>query len=344
MDRLAAEALTKALGEEVTSVEVEPVGTGQVASCFRLSLTYAADNDLPATMVAKCPADDPQSRSVGIALGHYRAEASFYRDLAPGLDIRTPIAYHVSLDETTHDFLLLLEDLAPAEQGDQIAGCDLDTAVLALSELPKLHVPHWGDPSLEGVEWLDRSTPESADMTAMLLAGLIPGFHERFDERLDPEVVALIDRIVEPFLAFGRDADLPRTVQHGDYRLDNMLFGTRNGGPPVAVVDWQTVVLGPAMADVSYFIGAGLVPEERRAHEVDLVRMYHRAVTDAGVDLGWDDCWLQYRQFAPAGLIVAVGASMLVGQTDRGDDMFVAMAERHGRHVLDLDSESVLSA
>ena len=30
MERLAPEALTKGLGEEVTSVEVEPVGTGQV--------------------------------------------------------------------------------------------------------------------------------------------------------------------------------------------------------------------------------------------------------------------------------------------------------------------------
>ena len=35
---------------------------------------------------------------------------------------------------------------------------------------------------------------------------------------------------------------------------------------------------------------------------------------------------------------MAVLASMLVGQTDRGDEMFMAMANRSGRMALDLDA------
>jgi hypothetical protein len=61
-----------------------------------------------------------------------------------------------------------------------------------------------------------------------------------------------------------------------------------------------------------------------------------------GVDLDWDDCWEQYRRFTFAGLIMAIAASMLVEQTTRGDDMFMAMANRHGRHALDLDAESLI--
>ena len=34
---------------------------------------------------------------------------------------------------------------------------------------------------------------------------------------------------------------------------------------------------------------------------------------------------------------VAVAASMLVERTERGDQMFMAMAHRHARHALDLD-------
>jgi len=30
-------------------------------------------------------------------------------------------------------------------------------------------------------------------------------------------------------------------------------------GVPITVVDWQTVTHGPALTDVAYFIGAGLV-------------------------------------------------------------------------------------
>ena len=100
-----------------------------------------------------------------------------------------------------------------------------------------------------------------------------------------------------------------------------------------------------AMSDVAYFIGAGLLPEERRVCEADLVRSYHRALVDAGVqdypfERGWDD----YRRGTWAGLIMAVGASMLVERTERGDEMFMAMAHRHARHALDLDAPALLLA
>ncbi len=39
---------------------------------------------------------------------------------------------------------------------------------------------------------------------------------------------------------------------------------------------------------------------------------------------------------------MAVLASMIVERTDRGDAMFLAMAGRHGRQVLDLGSEEFL--
>ena len=33
--------------------------------------------------------------------------------------------------------------------------------------------------------------------------------------------------------------DLPTTIVHGDYRLDNMFFASPQGGPEFAVIDWQ---------------------------------------------------------------------------------------------------------
>ena len=55
-----------------------------------------------------------------------------------------------------------------------------------------------------------------------------------------------------------------------------------------------------------------------------------------------DELCLQYRRYTVAGLIMAVAASMLVKRTPRGDDMFMAMAERAGRHALDLDAMELL--
>ena len=42
---------------------------------------------------------------------------------------------------------------------------------------------------------------------------------------------------------------------HGDYRLDNLLFGEDG---TVTVLDWQTVSWGPPLVDASYFIGGCL--------------------------------------------------------------------------------------
>ena len=35
-----------------------------------------------------------------------------------------------------------------------------------------------------------------------------------------------------------------KTLTHGDYRLDNILFGEGDGSTPICIVDWQTVGVG----------------------------------------------------------------------------------------------------
>jgi hypothetical protein len=97
------------------------------------------------------------------------------------------------------------------------------------------------------------------------------------------------------------------------------------------------------MADVAYFIGAGLRPRDRREHEQDLVHTYLPDLTAAGVDQVDDDAaWTDYRRGTWAGLVMAVGASMVVERTDRGDQMFLAMASRHAAHAVDLDAAALL--
>ncbi|HZX53952.1 MAG TPA: phosphotransferase, partial [Ilumatobacteraceae bacterium] len=143
-------------------------------------------------------------------------------------------------------------------------------------------------------------------------------------------------------VGWANHRDPPNTVTHGDYRLDNLMFGTAEGGPPIAAVDWQTPGHGLGITDVSYFLGAGVVPEERRRLERDLVGQYGEALADYGVPVDAEDMWQQYRREAYAGVIMAVIASQLVGSNERSEAMFAAMATRHAQHAIDLDSESLL--
>ncbi len=361
LDELDAPWLTDVLGAAgvlgravVAAVERTPIGTGQMCDTFRLSLTYDRPTEAPASVVVKVPAADEASLQAAMALRCYEIEVRFYQELAPSLPVRTPYPYYADLAAGSPRFVLVVEDLPTAHAGDQLAGCTVAEAAAALDELVRLHAPRWGDPSLAELEWLHRDPEGSRQFLLGLLPQLWDGFRDRYQERVTPDVhqagEALFGRL-EAYL--GSDTG-PSTVTHGDYRLDNLLFGAPPGSPAgpagpagssdrVAVLDWQTAGHGPALADVAYFVGAGLVAEDRRAHEHDLVRRYHRRLTAAGVhDYPWEQCWSAYRRGSWSGLVMAVAASMLVERTERGDAMFLAMADRHARHALDLDAAAVI--
>ncbi|MCE2709843.1 MAG: ecdysteroid 22-kinase family protein [Ilumatobacteraceae bacterium] len=331
-------ALAAQLGTaRVLAVSEEAIGTGQMSESRRLHLTYSAACDLPSTMIVKFPSGDPRSRATGKATRCYEVETSFYRDLRDALDVGAPRCFHVERNEATDEFLLLLEDFAPCEQGDQIAGCTAIQAEACVDELVRLHGPLWNSPFLATLPWLNRSTDKDRSGSQALMQQVFPGFMQRYGDRLS----AAARRVGEEFI---RDSggyfrrELPhRTVVHGDFRLDNLLFrGANDGG--VGVVDFQTATHACGAQDLAYFVGAGLTTEARRAHERELVQRWVEGLRGYNIKLGFDDAWLEYRRFTFAGYVMAVVASMIVKQTERGDDMFLAMANRHAQHAEDLDS------
>lgn len=325
-------------GARVVAVEQQRIGNGMVADSMRLTLTWDRETGAPSSLVAKVPAAEEINRVTAAATRTYLLEASFYRELADTLSVCRPFCYHVQFEPTTGNYVVLLEDLAPACAGDQIAGCTVDEAASVIPELAALHGPRWGDPALLDLEWLGRPDAESANGFNQLVQMLYPGFVERYAERVEPDVAALAERFVAVLDRYLAHRPAPWTVVHGDFRLDNLMFG----GARVAVLDWQTVRLGPAISDVAYFIGSALQPDDRRANEEALVREYHAALVTTGGSVDWDTCWRGYRRHGFDGLLMGIIASMLVGRTDRGDDMFMAMVNRHGRQLLDLDAERLI--
>ena len=322
------------------------VGTGQMGTSVRFALEYdPRDPAAPRSVVCKLASSDPTSRSTGLTLRTYEVEVRFYREVARTVAIRMPACHFADIDLATGEFVLVLEDLAPCVQGDQLAGCSVEQATLAMEELAKLHAPRWNDPALGHLEWLNRNATDGAHaFSEAFLPQLLPGFLARYADRLTPAHVELAELLMRNIGRFVRDRPGPRAVQHGDYRLDNMLFGTGDGGAPLAVVDWQTVVWGPPAFDASYFLGAGLRLDDRRRHERDLLRAYHAALVAHGATgYGWDDLWRDYRRYAFGGFLMAIGASMMVVQTERGDEMFLTMIERHGAQIEDLDAAELLA-
>ena len=330
-----------ALGAEahVVAFDATSIGTGQVGANVRFALRYDGAPG-PSSVVCKFASADPQSAATGISTLTYETEVAFYRELASTVDVSRPHCYFAELEPGTANVVVVLEDLAPAEQGDQIEGCTLEEAELVMDEAAKLHAPRWGDPGLVQMPWLVRTRSGGIVMTVFW-----DGFVDRYRDMLAPETIEEGTRLIGAIGALQALEPLAPTAIHGDFRLDNMLFDPSGQTRPVTVVDWQTVQVGSGPQDVAYFIGNAFADDdERRSHQERLVRRYHARLLERGVKgYTFDDCWLEYRRHGYASLIMAIAASMLVGRTERGDRMFIAMADRSARLARDVDAFGALT-
>ena len=320
--------LLRAAGHAVTveAISTEPVGTGQMGASFRVHLTLTGERgELPDTLVAKVAAGPPEKRA--IAAGSYRTEVDFYRNLASTVAVRAPRCWASWRNQDGTDFVLLLEDLAPREQGNQIEGCTPAQARAAAVNLAGLHGPRWCDPTLADDSGLNVMDPDGAAMLADVMAPMNDLFFGHMGNRL-----SAADRgVLEAIPAVAGDWLLGRSERfgpvHGDYRLDNLMFAP--DGSDVAVVDWQTVSLGLPARDLAFLLSTGLTPESRRSAEDDVVAAYHQALLGHGVtDYSLDLCRDDYAYAMLQGPLIVVFGWAVADKTDRGDAMFLAMTER----------------
>src|SRR5262249_30616812 len=85
-------------------------------------------------------------------------------------------------------------------------------------------------------------------------------------------------------------------VLHGDFHLNNLLFDSTPGAKTLTVIDWQACSRGRAARDLVHFLVTGLPPDRRRAHEQDLLRLYHTTLTEHGVrEYSFEQCLHDYR-------------------------------------------------
>jgi hypothetical protein len=322
----------------VESFTAEPVGTGQIGDSVRFRLSYARGGpDAPASLVGKFPAAGAESRAAGVRLGNYIREVRFYQRLAATALVQTPRCYFADVDEATSAFVLMMEDLAPAAQGDQLRGVSLAQARLVVEQAGRLHASHWGDDGLDELPWVSgsKAAPPSAASTDVVTA-LWAAFKARYAEQLRPDWIAAGDWLSGRFIDFGESHDGPRCLTHNDFRPDNMMFGTRAGGHPVTVLDWQSFAYGAGPTDLAYFLAGALPPDVRRKHEPELLELYLRTLEAHGVTgYRMDDLRRHYGRGAYLLFATAFFAAMIVTQTERGDRMFLQMLGSAVEHMRD---------
>ena len=334
--------LSKVLGAKVRTLGWQPIGTGQVADSVRFTIEYGeGEGEGPTTLAAKFAAADATSRATAAMFGLYAKEVHFYREAAPLLDVRTPRLHFAEVSEDGSECLLLFEDMGPARQGDQVAGCTLADARAAIRQAAAVHGPSWRNAALLDAGWL---APVSAFADALIpLYGQAQAvFRERYADALEPELMAVCEGLAGLAPRWFRREIERLSVVHGDFRLDNMLFDIRGGAEPIAVLDWQTASAGNPLVDIGYFMGCGIGDALRRAHGDELLALYRAEMANYGVNFQVSQFDRDYRVGVLHGVATAVFSAAHVERTSRGDANFLSMARGACALALAVDSLGAL--
>ena len=290
--------LTAALCGDVPGARVECVSIGDrsagTSARARLAITYNAAGvaaGLPTTVFAK----SSPSLFTRMANGASRtgaAEAGFYRDLRPLLDLRAPRGYYSAVGRLSYRAMHLLEDLVATQQATfctpttpinrQQAEQIVETLAILHSSPAMLRIAAQPPPWLRSYrQWWQHNIVLSSIRRYHL-----KGFRDAADVMPEP-LRHLGDRAWAAFVesVVAHDS-LPRQVIHGDVHLGNWYV---DGNGDMGLCDWQCVVVGNGARDLAYALVTTLGIDDRRAWERDLVALYADRVSgDVTVDHAWD--------------------------------------------------------
>ena len=263
------------------------------------------------------------------AAGGTGTEIGFYRNFVDLAGTRVPSCFYAGHEHSSGRFILLLEDLSAARAADQLSPCSQTDVEVVIDAMAGVHTRWWNDPELAKASWLrsiDTPDPTIGRIYDAAWPGFLAAFEDQLPDTLRQAGAALVGRIPEMISRFG---EAPRTLSHGDCRLDNMFFDLPDGSP-FALLDWQVANRGSGPADIAYFLGASLPAEQRRGFEEPILRRYQAALKAGDVgDYSWDALQRDYRRgMASLPLIMVIAGANLDTSMPRGQALIEAFFER----------------
>jgi len=309
--------------EEVVDVTHRVIGeeAGFLGEVAILNLKYSDPaSTAPASMVLKIPTA-LKNRVMGQLMGVYEKEIRFYNQLQPELSIRSPRHYYSALSAADDPgvvlerlkkldqqpiwviallavvmrwlfglmprrYVLLIEDVSHHRLGDQSQDSSDDDVERALTTLARLHGQFWGSEALDKMSWIS-----PVDLTGKLIEiankQAIKKYREANAASLSDSQYKLLDWIeangLELTALQGRH---PRTLLHGDFRVDNLCFDDTVG--EAIVLDWQTMVSGSGGMDLAYFLSNALPLEASEERVNELIEFYRQGLAREGVEISFE--------------------------------------------------------
>jgi hypothetical protein len=301
----------------VAGIEVKPMPgiVGALGEVGVVEVEYDADCALPRTFVAKCLLDSDLARLYNQIMMPFIRESGFYRDLARDVRMRVPQCY-INVSEGTDRFMMFIEHVTPAVDGDILVGTSVDNMRKLVVDLGTMHGQYWMNPQLTQLPWvLDWSAP-SYPMGIPLIQDTWAKFNEREPGMIPDDLRAICDRtfVNDTMTWLMRFNERPWTFIHGDYELDNMLFVDDE----IVVLDWQLSGKSFPGQDLSFFLTA-CATDESVAAERELLDAYRAALAAAGGPSWTHDDVVEDMAWSMLYWIVGDTVSAVADQSGYGD-------------------------
>ena len=202
--QLTADWLTSALRSSgtirpdatVSTVNVTPLGAdkGFFSNLSRLAVCYERlDGDAPGSIIAKLSATSAEIRQRPNTIAAYEREVRFYQHHADQTSLPVPACYYADIDTSTGYHVLLLEDLAPAQNGSREAGCAPEQAELAVTRIAEFHAHWWENSQLAELDWIPDPTFDRDELVESH-AGWWPEFLRQAGHNYPDALIALGER------------------------------------------------------------------------------------------------------------------------------------------------------
>lgn len=313
--------LSAALGAELTKVEQTGVIYG-TATKILLEVTYP---DGSTARICVKGGFVPELRAIMSA--GYRAEALFYRDVAPQLGTGVPRCHYAAADD--EQGIVILDDIVAA--GGRVNDPRQPLTVSQVADgLTAMAAWHARDLTLE---WMP-PFPYYRPIVDSLFA---PAHWEAYIGQTTAgpvlDVFADRERIASAYrqLWAAQDARRP-TFVHGDANPTNVYF---DADGTTRFLDWQFACRTDPYQDVACFVVGALSTDDRREHEQALLRDY-LAARGAGAEI-FAEAWDAYRRNAVYGAVYCLTPEEMQPAAVRAP-----LADRYAQAALDLDSLTLL--
>jgi len=208
------------------------------------------------------------------------------------------VGYHANYDPVSFNSIVVLGDLTGAisQFCTHRTPMSRERAESQVKLLAKMHGNVYADSHLAAAVSALPRWPEYFATTAGF--GMESGSQQGFNDSEDVIPARLFKRAAEIWPATVASVELQRslapTLAHGDLHLKNWYIAA-NG--EMGLGDWQCCTRGHWSRDVAYTISTALEPENRRAWEQDLFKLYLQSLAEAGGPVvAFDEGWTQYRQ------------------------------------------------